>query len=155
MKREEFLKKVELFADLSQKNLARVAKLCTLRSYKAGDTICKQGSPGIGLFIITSGRVKIVKETKDGNILEIATHGAGEFIGEMSVLDGAVRTANVIAIEDTDCYAIVSWDFNSLMRTYPDIALEILPVIVKRFRETNEKLIGGSRTFGAHSSPHD
>jgi len=151
MKPEEFLRKVELFADLSQKNLGRVAKLCTQRSYKAGETIVKQGSPGIGLFIITSGRVKIVKHTKDGSDLEIATHGSGEFIGEMSVLDGAVRTANVVAVEDTECFAIVSWDFNSLMRSYPEIALEILPVIVKRFRETNEKLVGGSPAGATHS----
>jgi CRP-like cAMP-binding protein len=152
MKPEEFLKQVELFADLSHKNLGRVAKLVTERSYKAGETIVKQGSPGIGLFIITSGKVKIVKTTKDGKELEIATHVAGEFIGEMSVLDGALRTANVIAVEDTECYAIVSWDFNSLMRSYPDIALEILPVIVKRFRETNEKLIGTSSAPEAPAS---
>lgn len=152
MKPEEFLRKVELFADLSQKNLGRVAKLCTQRSYKAGEAIVKQGSPGIGLFIITSGTVKIVKTTKEGKQLEIATHGPGEFIGEMSVLDGAVRTADVIAVEDTECFAIVSWDFNSLMRSYPEIALEILPVIVKRFRETNEKLVGTNPASTAQSS---
>jgi CRP/FNR family transcriptional regulator, cyclic AMP receptor protein len=149
MKPEEFLKRVELFSGLSQKNLNRVSKLCTLRSYKAGDEIVKQGNPGLGLFLITSGKVRIVKKTKDGRELEIATHVPPEFIGEMSVLDGAVRTASVIAVEDTECYAIVSWDFNALMKSYPDIALEILPVIVKRFRETNDKLIG---TAGSASS---
>ena len=152
MKPEEFLKNVELFADLSQKNLGRVAKLCTQRSYKAGERIVQQGSPGIGLFIITSGKVKIVKTTKEGKSLEIATHGPGEFIGEMAVLDGALRTANVVAVDDTECYAIVSWDFNSLMRSYPEIALEILPVIVKRFRETNEKLIGSISSTAATPS---
>lgn len=152
MKPEEFLKRVELFADLSQKNLTRVAKLCTQRSYKAGEAVVEQGSPGVGLFIITAGKVKIVKTTKSGEQLEIATHGPGEFIGEMSVLDGAVRTASVVAVEDTECYAIVSWDFNSLMRSYPEIALEILPVIVRRFRETNEKLIGSNPTSKVHST---
>ncbi len=150
MKAELFLEKVELFSGLSQRNLARVAKLCTVRSYKAGEEIVRQGSPGLGLFIITSGKVKVVKETKDGRSLDIATHGAGEFIGEMSVLDGAVRTASVIAVEDTECFAIVSWDFNSLMKSYPEIALEILPVIVKRFRETNDKLIGYGDSVSAH-----
>ena len=70
----------------------------------------------------------------------------------MSVLDGAVLTADVVAVEDTECYAIVSWDFNSLMRSYPEIALEILPVIVKRFRETNEKLVGTNPATKAQSS---
>ena len=145
MKTEEFLKNVELFTAMSPKNLARVAKLCSSRSYQAGDYIVRQGNAGVGLFLITEGKVKVVKSTKDEGDIEVATHGPGEFFGEMSVLDGAVRTANVIAVDPTECLVLVSWDFNSLMKSYPEIALEILPVIVKRFRETNEKLVGAGR----------
>ena len=141
MEISEFLKKVSLFSNLSDRNLRRLSRACTARSFTAGDYVVRQGDEGLGLFIITSGKVKVVKKTNDGKDIEIATHVPGEFIGEFSVLDGAKRTANVIAVEDTECLVLVSWDFNSILKTHPEMALDILPVVVKRFRETNEKLI--------------
>ena len=74
-----------------------------------------QGDEGVGLFIITSGKVEVRKKTDDGRELAIATHTTGEFIGEFSVLDGAKRTANVVALEKTECIVLVSWDFLSIM----------------------------------------
>ena len=135
------LKKVTLFAGLSEKNLNRIAKLCKSRTFEAGQPLVRQGDEGIGLFIIEKGKVKVVKKTGDGKEMEIATHGPGEFIGEISVLDGSARTASVIAVEATACLLLASWDFTSLMKSRPQVALEILPVLVKRFRETNEKLL--------------
>ena len=142
MQAESFLPKVELFSDLSSKNLSRLAKVCKQRTYKTGEMIVQQNDEGVGLFIITSGKVAIRKTREDGTSVEIATHGAGEFFGEMSVIDGAKRTADVVALEDTGCLLLASWDFKSVMKSHPEIALEILPVVVRRFRETNDKLIG-------------
>ena len=137
----ESLRKVSLFAGLSDRNLKLLGKACKERSFEAEEYLVKQDDDGVGLFIITSGRVKVIKTTGDGKEIEIATHGPGEFIGEFSVLDGSKRTANVVAIDKTDCFLLASWDFNSIMQTHPKIALDILPLVVKRFRETNEKLI--------------
>jgi CRP-like cAMP-binding protein len=141
MNTEEIIAKVELFSALSPKHRKQVAGLCKVRSFNAGDYIVRQGEEGLGLFIITKGKVRVEKEISGGSAIEIASHGPGEFIGEMSVLDGAVRTANVIAATDCECLVLLSWDFNSLMKSHPEIALEILPVLVRRFRETNEKLL--------------
>jgi CRP-like cAMP-binding protein len=141
MNTQEFLEQVPLFAGLSHKHLQGLAKACTERSYKADDVIVHQGNPGVGLFIITAGKVKIVKTNEDGNRFELAEHGPGEVIGELAVLDGAARTADVIAVEDTTCLVLASWAFNSFMQSHPEVALEILPVVVKRFRETNEALL--------------
>lgn len=142
MEHIETLKQVPLFSNLSDKNLKRVAKLCKRRTFAGDEAIVHQGDDGVGLFVITSGKVKIVKKTEEGGELDIATHGPGEFFGEFSVLDGAPRTASVIAVEPTECLVVVSWDFRSLMDSHPRIALQIMPVLVTRFRETNEKLIG-------------
>lgn len=141
MNTESIIKQVELFAGLSQKNLKQVANLCKTRTFKKDEYLVRQGDEGLGIFIITKGRVKVEKKVADGKTLEMATHGPGEFIGEMSVLDGSVRTADVVAVMDCECLVLLSWDFKSLMKSYPEIALEILPVVVKRFRETNERLI--------------
>ena len=137
----EGLRNVSLFAGLQERYLKLMAKACKERSFEAGEYLVKQDDDGIGLFIITSGKVKVVKSTADGKEIEIATHGPGEFIGELSVLDGAKRTANVLAVEKTECILLASWDFNSIMQTHPEIAMDILPFVVSRFRETNEKLI--------------
>ena len=137
------LKAVSLFGSLSPRFLNGIAKACTERSFDAGETIVRQGNPGVGLFVIVSGSVKIVKTNEKGERLELATHGAGEVIGELSVLDGAERTADVVAVDKTVCLVLSSWDFRSFMDSHPEVALEILPVVVRRFRETNAALTGG------------
>ena len=136
------LKAVSLFGGLSQRFVNGIAKSCTQRDFNADETIVRQGNPGVGLFIIVSGHVKIVKTNDKGERLELATHGPGEVIGEFSVLDGAPRTADVIATEPTTCLVLSAWDFKSFMESHPEVALEILPVVVRRFRETNEALTG-------------
>jgi len=60
----------------------------------------------------------------------------------MAVLDGAPRTATVTATEPTDALVLASWEFNSFLKTHPEVAIDILPIVVKRFRETNDALIG-------------
>ena len=145
MDKEELLKKVGLFSCLERKALGSLAESCVVLPFKKGDTLVKQGHSGLGLYIIVSGRVKIVKKTADGDELEVAVHGPGEFFGEMTVLDNAPRSASVIALEDTECLHLTAWEFKARMKVHPEIALEILPVVVKRFRETNERLLALSR----------
>ncbi len=141
MKREEALQKVSLFAGLGSAHLRTLARDCTEREFEAGDVVVRQGNPGIGVFIIVSGKVRIEKTNEDGTVMTIAHHGPGEVIGEMSVIDGAPRTASVIAEEPTECLVLASWAFNSFLESHPSVALHILPIVVKRFRETNDTLI--------------
>ena len=136
------LKSVTLFATLSSRFLRGLARTCTEREFAADEALVRQGNPGVGLFVIVAGKVKVVKTSDTGEALELATHGPGEVVGEMSVLDGARRTASVIAVEPTICLVLSSWDFKSFMDSHPEVALEILPVVVKRFRETNTALTG-------------
>ena len=141
MDRIALLNKVSLFSNVSEAHLSNVAKFCVERSFKEGAVIIKQGDPGIGLYVICSGKVKIVKETAGGGKLDIAELGPGDFFGEMAVLDNGPRSANVIALEESICLVLSAWDFNARMKVDPEIALKILPVVVKRFRETNEGLL--------------
>ena len=145
MTKEKLLKRVDLFSGLRKKDLTSLAKSCVERSYKAGQTLVKQGDSGVGLYMIVSGKVKILKETINGETLEIAVQGPGDFFGEMTVLDNAPRSASIIAIENTECLLLTSWDFRARLEVHPEIALDILPIVVKRFRETNEKLVSLSR----------
>ncbi len=142
----EALRKVSLFSELNERNLKLLAKSCKNRTFEVGEYLVKQNDDGIGLFVIMSGKVKVTKTTGDGSEIDIATHGPGDFIGELSVLDGAKRTASVVALEKTECALLTSWDFNAIMDTNPEIAVGILPVVVRRFRETNERLTSLSKT---------
>ena len=152
MDKEELLKKVGLFSGLKKRGLKSLAEFCVERHFREGETLVKQGDSGIGLYIIVSGKVKVVKETADGDEMEVAVHGPGDFFGEMTVLDNAPRSASVVAVEDTECLLLTAWVFKARMKVWPEIALKVLPVVVKRFREINEKFFALSPLFSSHYS---
>ncbi|AHC13744.1 Crp/Fnr family transcriptional regulator [Salinispira pacifica] len=135
------LEQVSLFQNLEARYLKTIYKACTKRSFSPGDALVEQGTSGVGLFIIQSGSVKVQKTTESGEHLDVATHGSGEVIGEFSVLDGAPRTADVIAVKETECLLLSSWSFQAILKSHPEVALGILPLVVQRFRETNDALM--------------
>jgi len=142
MDKEQALAKVGLFETLNPKFLKGIAGICTERSFKPGEYLMKQGESGIGLFIILSGRVRIEKTDASGKEVEIAENGPGDIMGGMAVFDGSPRSASVKAVADTSCLVLASWEFNSFLKAHPEAALELLPIVVKRFRETNDALVG-------------
>jgi CRP-like cAMP-binding protein len=145
MDKLELLRGVELFSDLKEREIKSLAEFCVERLFEKGQTLVKQGDSGLGLYILGSGKVKIMKKTSTGEELEIAVLGPGDFFGEMTVLDSSPRSANVIALEDTRCLLLTAWEFKARLEERPEMALKVLPVVVKRFRETNEKLLALSR----------
>ncbi|MBP7262798.1 MAG: cyclic nucleotide-binding domain-containing protein [Spirochaetia bacterium] len=142
MNKENALARVSLFANLDAKYIKGIAQISTERTFQPGEHLMKQGEDGIGLFIILSGKVKIEKTDPAGKQVELASNGPGDIMGELAVLDGAKRTATVTAVEPTVCLVLAAWEFNSFMKTHPEVAIDILPIVVKRFRETNDALIG-------------
>ncbi|MGE5595440.1 MAG: cyclic nucleotide-binding domain-containing protein, partial [Hyphomicrobiales bacterium] len=94
------LARVPLFRDLNKRQLERIEKFARPRSFEAGDTIFSEGEEGVGFFLITRGKVEA---TRGGTTL--ATLGAGDFFGEMALIDGFRRSATVKAAEPTECLA--------------------------------------------------
>jgi CRP-like cAMP-binding protein len=74
--------------------------------------------------------------------VELAENGPGDIMGEMAVFDGAPRSASVVAGVETTCLVLASWEFNAFLKAHPEVALDLLPIVVKRFRETNDALVG-------------
>jgi CRP-like cAMP-binding protein len=142
MNKEQALTSVSLFEKLDPRHIKAIAGIATERTYKAGDYLMKQGEDGIGLFMILSGTVRIEKTTPAGMKVEVARNGAGDVLGEMAVFDGAPRSASVVAESETTCLILAAWEFNSFLKTHHEVAFELLPIVVKRFRETNEALTG-------------
>lgn len=127
---------VPFFASLDDKRRKALASDGKELSYKAGDPIVGEGASGVGFYLVLDGRVEVRK----GNRV-LASLGKGEFFGEMSLIDDQPRSADVIAVAPTRCWALSSWAFNALMKVNPDIALVMLKELVKRLRAANSSLI--------------
>jgi CRP-like cAMP-binding protein len=140
MGREEMLQNVPLFAELGKKDLGRVAKIMVPRSAAAGEVIIKENDQAAGFFIITSGKVEVIRGDGTPQAEVLNTLGPGDFFGEMALFEGFPRVATVKAVEDTELMAMTRWDFTAEMKNHPQIAVSMLPVLVKRLREVETHL---------------
>ncbi len=139
MARQEMLKKVPIFSDLAPRDLDRLASIVVPRQFKAGDVIINEGDQAAGVFIITSGKVEVVRG-QGANQQSLATLGPGDFFGEMALFDGFPRNATVRALEDTECLALTRWDFLAELKNHPEIAVAMLQVLVRRLRAVEARL---------------
>jgi len=140
MGREDMLQSVPIFAELSKRDLGRVAKIMVPRSAAAGEVIIKENDQAAGFFIISTGKVEVIKGDGTDNAETLNTLGPGDFFGEMALFEGFPRVATVKASEDTELLAMTRWDFTAEMKTHPEIAVSMLPILVKRLREVESHL---------------
>ena len=133
---EEQLAKAWIFSKLEKSDLERIAKAIVPRKYAKGEAIVKDGEQAVAFYVIAKGQVEVTKDSS-----RIATMGPGDAFGEMALLDGFPRAGNVIALEDTECLVMTRWDFTAELRTNPSMALAMLPVLSKRIRELEERLV--------------
>ena len=140
MAHEDMLKNVPIFSELGGRDLKRLSKLMVPRSFKAGEVIIKENDQAAGFFVIASGKVDVVRGAAGPNPQVLATLSSGDFFGEMALFEGYPRSATVTAAEDTECLAITRWDFTAEMRTHPEIAVGMLPALVRRLRALDERL---------------
>lgn len=125
-----------LFSRLGRRELEALLKTAKEREFEPGKTIVREGDiAGLGFYLILDGRVEVRKGNK-----VLSKLGAGEFFGEMALLDEAPRSADVIATEKTKCLLLTKWEIKSLITTYPDIAMKMLEELSRRLRETGKAL---------------
>jgi len=139
-KTSRFLHTVPMFQGLQDRQLQRLARRFTERTFAAGETIVTQGTLGIGLFVIESGKVNAVRLNPDGSSTVVNSLGSTEFFGELSLLDDAPRTASVVATEETRCLVLTQLDFMSVLHEDADIPIIMLKELAKRFRRLMESL---------------
>ena len=129
----QLLAQTRLFAGIDAEGLARIAARMTELDVPADRVIARQGEIGTGFFIIVTGKVRVVR---DGETL--AELGPGDFFGELSVLDGKPRNAQVVSTEPTTCLALASWEFEAVVREQPSVALAILRELAGRLRDLTD-----------------
>ncbi len=140
MDREELLKNVPIFSELGRRDLDRLAKLMVPRTIAGGEVIVNERDQAAGFFIITSGKVEVVRGADGSNPQLLNTLGPNDFFGEMALFEGFPRNATVRAAEDTECLAMTRWDFLAELKNHPEIAVAMLPVLVRRLRTVEAHL---------------
>jgi len=131
----EFLAKVPLFYGLNRRQLEKLAKRFVPREYAAGKAIVTQGQGGEGMFIIVSGKADVIRKRADGTEAVVSTIGPTDFFGELALLDDGVRTASVVAREETQCLGLTRWDFLGTMKEDADMGVTVSQELAKRFRQ--------------------
>ena len=136
------LRKVPLFEGLKDEDLEAIAKVTITRSYSKDQVIILAEEEGDSLFIIETGQVKVCIVSEDGREVILSMLGEGAVFGELSLLDGKPRSANVIATHNTDLYTVRRSDFLQLIYKVPQIAVGMLAELAVRLRKTDRKIEG-------------
>ena len=142
MSTTDVLRRVPLFSDLAEPELARFADVTREREYPRNSVILFEDDPGDALYIVSTGQVKVVLIGEDGREVILSVLGDGDFFGEMSLIDDEPRSAHVIAMKDSNLLVLRRDDFQARLEENPRIALKLLKVLVQRLRRADEK-IGG------------
>jgi CRP-like cAMP-binding protein len=133
------LRRVSLFAELAADELAALAAGLQRRRYRRGQVIFRQGDPGTSLYLIDSGAVKILITTPEGKGLVLRLLAAGDFFGELSLLDGEPRSADAIAQTACDLLLLRREDFLRFLEARPAVAASLLAAVSRRLRYTSRQ----------------
>lgn len=136
----DILGEVPFFALLDENERGALAERVDHETFTKGTDIFKQNEPGGSLYVVRSGAVELWFKKDTGDKVVVETARAGDFFGEISLLDGGPRTANATCIEDAEMIVVDRNDLDELFRLKPAAAMDLLSATGRRLRETNRLL---------------
>jgi CRP/FNR family transcriptional regulator, cyclic AMP receptor protein len=134
------LRQVPLFAGLEDEALAALAARCRRRRFRAHEALIHEGDPGQTLYLILSGSVHIQRDTPEGETLHLARCGPGEPVGELSLIDGKPRMADVVTAEPCDVLILDRDEFLACLRAHPEMAIRVLSCLADRLRRVADHM---------------
>lgn len=140
----EILRRTDLFGALHDEALVQLAAAARTRTYGKGQYIWYQGDPGDTLLVVCEGLVKVVLGSEGGEEAVLVTLGGCEILGELAVLDGAPRSASVVAVEPTTALLLARPTVLEVMARHPavlDAMLRALGRLVRRLTEQTGDLV--------------
>jgi len=140
MDKLSLLQSVPIFSDLSPSDLNKIAERMVLRAFTKGQMILLEDDLGQTFFVIAGGSVKITRLSDDGREVILAMLGESDFFGEMSLLDGAGRSANVVALEPSEVLTLARNDFLEILQDYPKISISLLEELTQRIRKSDQQI---------------
>ena len=132
------LRRVPFLAILPDTEIAWLAERVRARQYRAGTTIFHRDDPGSTLHIINSGLVKLVLASPEGREVTVGILDAGDFFGELALLDGGARSASAVALEAVETLTLDREPFIAMLERHPQVGTALLGVLGDRLRRTDE-----------------
>jgi len=134
------LRNVPLFAGLDEVRLSVLTRTIVRRNFGRNTMIIGAGDPTDSLYIVISGRLKVLMSDEQGREVILSMLGPGEFFGEMGLLDDSPRSASVLTVEPCDLLSISKTDFKRSLAENFDLSLMVMRGLVKRLREADQKI---------------
>lgn len=132
----DHLSTVPLFSGMPESALEAIAGLATETQFADGDTITREGDEGDAFYVVTAGQLAVTR-----NGMTIRDLGPGDFLGEISLIDGRPRTATVTAVGSVDALVVRRADFLELMDRYGAVRLGVLMALTDRVRGDEEWML--------------
>ncbi|MCA9922114.1 MAG: Crp/Fnr family transcriptional regulator [Anaerolineales bacterium] len=134
------LKLVPFFNNLSEDETEKLSRRLVPRRFNSGQIIFHHGDPGGLLYIIIKGKVKITHSTPDGQEAMLAIFGAGDFFGELALLDDSPRSATIEALEPTETMTLHRDEFIRFIHDNPNFSLHVLQTLAQHIRRLNNQI---------------
>ena len=147
---KDFLESINLFYNIKDDFLDHAATLCKTKKYPKSSMIILEEEYGDRLFIIKNGTVKITRVNDEGKEVIIALLGAGDFFGEMAILDGKSRSANALAQENCVLVTINKEDFLDMLKNNFQMCMNLLEELAVRLRKSDQQIEALSLSDAEH-----
>jgi len=134
------LSAVPFFASLGDDALQALEQACRRRAFQRGETLFYEDDPGSALYILLSGQVKIVRLAPDGEERILHLQGAGECLGELSLIDGAPRSARAVTLDRVEALVLYREPFLELLARHPAVALAVMSELAGMVRRLSMQL---------------
>ena len=136
----ELLASVELFGEMLEEEIDDLTALAQIKKLSKDTTIFHAGDPADAVFVVASGRVKVVITSSDGKEFILTVLGAGQVFGEMALLESAPRSASVVTLSAVEVLVISRSDFQRLLDSSPRISQRLMAILSRRLRRANAKM---------------
>ncbi len=129
-----------LFKGLTTKELSQLNELLRVKTFPAGATLFTEGQPGEAVYIIISGTIKLHAEQADGRDVFIDLSGAGDVVGEMSIIENTGRTLSALTLEESTCLWLDRSSFLESLQAIPTLLRNLVVILSGRLRMANERI---------------
>ena len=147
---ENILETINIFSELSDKELAGLQKVCKPRKYLKNSMIILEEEYGDLVFVVQTGTIKITRVNDEGKEVILALLGPGEIFGELAILDGEARSANALAQENCQLWAINKEDFLDILKHNFTVSYNLMCELAKRLRKSDQQIEALSLSDAEH-----
>jgi CRP-like cAMP-binding protein len=136
----DLIRRVPLFSTLTKLQAESLVESVSKKRFKRGETLVEQGNKSNALYIILSGRTRVVMADNKGREVIIATLRSGDYVGEMSLIDGDPHSATVVADQQVDTLVLGRDDFLRCLSENSAMSFAVMHELVQRLRRSSENI---------------